>query len=89
MAPSRGPGVVKQADERLGHDGTNTAHMCFYGAAGRPFDGIIIIRLSQGKLHQFDQIPETVSATEGHTLPQEEKMIFVLGQHSQRVFYVP
>lgn len=58
-------------------------------AAGRPFDGIIIIRLSQGKLHQSDQIPENVSATEGHTFPQEEKMIFVLGQHSQRVFYVP
>lgn len=88
MAPSTGPGLVKQADEQFGHKDTKTAHMCFYGAAGRPFDGIIIIRLSQGKLHQSDRIPENVSATEGHTLPQEEKMIFVFGQHSQRVFYV-
>lgn len=91
--PRRGsvdaPSVVNSSRHRLDQQDAKTAHTWFYPAAGKPFDGIAIIRSSKDKLHQSGKIPQTVYTLRGgHTLPQEKKSgIFVLGQRSQNIFF--
>lgn len=88
MAPRMRPASLNSSRQRSDQQDTKRAHT---RGSTEQLGSLSIGSqswLSQGKLHQSGKIPQTVYAPEGHTLPQQEKKgMFVLSQHSQRIFY--
>lgn len=89
--PRRGsvdaPSVVNSSRHRLDQQDAKTAHTWFYPAAGKPFDGIAIMRSSKDKLHQSGKIPQTVYTLRGDTpFHRRKKEDYLCSVNVHRIF---